>query len=48
LERAASLALVPLTVGSLTYGASPVLDTLFGVVLPIHLHIGKLLTIDII
>ncbi|KAI8987399.1 CybS-domain-containing protein [Mycotypha africana] len=40
IERAASIALVPLIGGQLVYGASPVLDTLLGVVLPIHLHIG--------
>ncbi|CEP15338.1 hypothetical protein [Parasitella parasitica] len=40
LERAASLALVPIIASQLTYGASPVTDVLLGVVLPIHLHIG--------
>ncbi|CEG66806.1 hypothetical protein RMATCC62417_03325 [Rhizopus microsporus] len=40
IERAASVALVPLIATQLTYGASPVTDTLLGVVLPLHLHIG--------
>ena len=35
------VALVPLIATHLTYGASPVTDTLLGVVLPLHLHIGK-------
>ncbi|KAI9019228.1 CybS-domain-containing protein [Phycomyces nitens] len=39
-ERAASAALVPLIASQLAFGASPVTDTLLGVVLPIHLHIG--------
>ncbi|KAI7882202.1 hypothetical protein K492DRAFT_176519 [Lichtheimia hyalospora FSU 10163] len=39
-ERAASAALVPIVAGQLAFGASPVIDTLLGVVLPIHLHIG--------
>lgn len=41
LERAASVALVPLIASQLAYGASPITDTLLGVVLPLHLHIGK-------
>lgn len=44
-ERAVSAALVPLIGAQLTYGASPVLDTLLGVLVPIHVHIGKLLCI---
>ncbi|KAI9274232.1 CybS-domain-containing protein [Sporodiniella umbellata] len=40
IERAASVALVPLIATQLTYGASPITDTLLGVVLPVHLHIG--------
>ncbi|EIE77300.1 hypothetical protein G6F57_003767 [Rhizopus arrhizus] len=40
IERAASVALVPLVATQLTYGASPITDTLLGVVLPLHLHIG--------
>ncbi|GAN07170.1 TIM22 inner membrane protein import complex anchor subunit Tim18 [Mucor ambiguus] len=40
LERAASLALVPIIASQLAYGASPVTDVLLGVVLPVHLHIG--------
>ncbi|KAI8986016.1 CybS-domain-containing protein [Pilobolus umbonatus] len=40
IERAASLALVPLIASQLAYGASPVTDTLLGVILPLHLHIG--------
>lgn len=40
LERAASAALVPIVAGQLAFGASPVIDTLLGVVLPVHLHIG--------
>ncbi|CAO3627489.1 unnamed protein product [Mucor fragilis] len=40
LERAASLALVPIITSQLAFGASPVTDVLLGVVLPIHLHIG--------
>lgn len=42
LERGASLALVPIIGAQLALGASPVTDTLLGVVLPLHLHIGKL------
>jgi succinate dehydrogenase (ubiquinone) membrane anchor subunit len=41
LERGASLALVPIIGAQLALGASPVTDTLLGVVLPLHLHIGK-------
>ncbi|KAI7861685.1 CybS-domain-containing protein [Spinellus fusiger] len=40
LERAASAALVPLIATQFVLGASPITDTLIGVVLPIHLHIG--------
>ncbi|KAI9473586.1 MAG: CybS-domain-containing protein [Benjaminiella poitrasii] len=40
LERAASIALVPIVASQLTLGASPVTDVLLGVVLPVHLHIG--------
>ncbi|KAI8889567.1 hypothetical protein K501DRAFT_238375 [Backusella circina FSU 941] len=40
LERAASLAMIPLVTAQLTLGASPVTDVLLGVVLPLHLHIG--------
>ena len=40
-ERAASVALVPLFAGQFAFGASPILDTFFGILLPIHLHIGK-------
>ncbi|OAD69286.1 succinate dehydrogenase flavo protein subunit 4 SDH4 [Phycomyces blakesleeanus NRRL 1555(-)] len=40
IERAASVALVPLIASQLAFGASPVTDTLLGVVLPLHLHIG--------
>ncbi|KAL1936348.1 hypothetical protein VTP01DRAFT_482 [Rhizomucor pusillus] len=40
LERAASAALVPIIASQFAFGASPVLDTLLGVVLPLHLHIG--------
>jgi succinate dehydrogenase (ubiquinone) membrane anchor subunit len=43
IERAASLALVPIIASQLTFGASPVTDVLLGVVLPLHLHIGKIL-----
>ncbi|SAM02427.1 hypothetical protein [Absidia glauca] len=39
LERGASLALVPIIGAQLALGASPVTDTLLGVVLPLHLHI---------
>lgn len=39
-ERAVSAALVPLIASQLAFGASPITDTLLGVVLPIHLHIG--------
>ncbi|KAI9322720.1 CybS-domain-containing protein [Dichotomocladium elegans] len=39
-ERAASVALVPMFAAEFALGSSPVLDTLFGVVLPLHLHIG--------
>ncbi|CAO3642854.1 unnamed protein product [Mucor hiemalis] len=39
-ERLASAALVPLIASQLAFGASPITDTLLGVVLPIHLHIG--------
>ncbi|KAI9244043.1 CybS-domain-containing protein [Phascolomyces articulosus] len=39
-ERAVSVALVPLFAGQLALGASPVLDTFFGIMLPLHLHIG--------
>ena len=45
LERAASVALVPLFATQLAVGASPVLDTFFGVFLPLHIHIGKWLTL---
>lgn len=41
LERGASLALVPIIGAQLALGASPVTDTLLGVVLPLHIHIGK-------
>lgn len=41
LERAASAALVPIIASQFAFGASPVLDTLLGVVLPLHLHIGN-------
>jgi hypothetical protein len=41
-ERAATVALVPIIATQLTVGASPVTDVLLGVVLPIHLHIGEL------
>ncbi|KAI8098353.1 CybS-domain-containing protein [Gilbertella persicaria] len=40
IERAASVALVPIIGAQLAYGASPITDTLLGVVLPLHLHIG--------
>ncbi|GAA5808227.1 hypothetical protein MFLAVUS_001612 [Mucor flavus] len=40
LERAVCIALVPIVSSQLAFGASPVLDTLLGVVLPLHLHIG--------
>jgi succinate dehydrogenase (ubiquinone) membrane anchor subunit len=40
-ERAASAALVPIIAAQLAVGASPVTDVLLGVVLPVHLHIGK-------
>ncbi|ORY98632.1 CybS-domain-containing protein [Syncephalastrum racemosum] len=40
LERGASIALIPLVATQLTLGASPVLDTLLGVVVPLHVHIG--------
>ncbi|KAI8092939.1 CybS-domain-containing protein [Halteromyces radiatus] len=40
IERGVSLALVPIIGAQLTMGASPVTDTLLGVVLPLHLHIG--------
>ncbi|KAG2207185.1 CybS-domain-containing protein [Mucor mucedo] len=40
IERAASLALVPIITSQLAFGASPITDTLLGVVLPLHLHIG--------
>ncbi|CAO3596905.1 unnamed protein product [Absidia cylindrospora] len=39
-ERIASLGLVPIIGAQLALGASPVTDTLLGVVLPLHLHIG--------
>jgi succinate dehydrogenase (ubiquinone) membrane anchor subunit len=48
LERAASVALIPILSTQLVYGASPVLDTLLGVALPLHLHIGKLKYIHIL
>ncbi|OBZ80122.1 Succinate dehydrogenase [ubiquinone] cytochrome b small subunit, mitochondrial [Choanephora cucurbitarum] len=41
IERAASIALVPIIGSQLAFGASPITDTLLGVVLPLHLHIGK-------
>ncbi|KAI7900644.1 CybS-domain-containing protein [Cokeromyces recurvatus] len=40
IERAASVALVPIIASQLALGASPVTDVLLGVVLPVHLHIG--------
>ncbi|KAI8358393.1 CybS-domain-containing protein [Blakeslea trispora] len=40
IERAASIALVPIIGSQLAFGASPITDTLLGVVLPLHLHIG--------
>ncbi|CAO3596719.1 unnamed protein product [Absidia cylindrospora] len=40
LERGISLILVPVIGAQLALGASPVTDTLLGVVLPLHLHIG--------
>ncbi|KAI8393965.1 CybS-domain-containing protein [Radiomyces spectabilis] len=39
-ERAVSAAMVPLIASQFAFGASPVTDTLLGVVLPIHIHIG--------
>lgn len=45
IERAACLALVPIITSQLAFGASPITDTLLGVVLPLHLHIGKQLKI---
>ncbi|CAO3609673.1 unnamed protein product [Cunninghamella echinulata] len=39
-ERALSLALVPLVGSQFAFGASPVTDTLLGVVLPLHIHFG--------
>ncbi|KAI9248941.1 CybS-domain-containing protein [Helicostylum pulchrum] len=39
-ERIVCIGLVPIISSQLAFGASPVLDTLLGVVLPIHLHIG--------
>ncbi|KAI8144294.1 CybS-domain-containing protein [Fennellomyces sp. T-0311] len=39
-ERAASIALVPLFATQFAVGSSPVLDTFFGVILPIHIHVG--------
>ncbi|ORX58867.1 hypothetical protein DM01DRAFT_1381513 [Hesseltinella vesiculosa] len=39
-ERVLSVALVPLVGSQLALGASPVTDTLLGVVLPLHIHIG--------
>lgn len=41
IERAASIALVPLISSQLAFGASPVLDTLLGVIVPLHVHIGE-------
>lgn len=41
MERAVSVALVPLVTSQLAFGASPITDTLLGVLLPIHLHIGN-------
>ncbi|KAI8333636.1 CybS-domain-containing protein [Chlamydoabsidia padenii] len=40
LERGVSLALVPIIGAQLALGASPITDTLLGVALPLHLHIG--------
>ncbi|KAG2217548.1 hypothetical protein INT45_005434 [Circinella minor] len=39
-ERVASIGLVPLFAGQFAFGASPVLDTFFGILLPIHIHMG--------
>ncbi|KAG0747843.1 hypothetical protein G6F57_002221 [Rhizopus arrhizus] len=40
LERAAAVALIPLISTQMTYGAHPIVDGLFGVVLPYHLYLG--------
>ncbi|KAI8063769.1 CybS-domain-containing protein [Gongronella butleri] len=39
-ERALSMALVPLIGSQLAFGAAPITDTLLGVILPLHIHIG--------
>ncbi|KAG2231825.1 CybS-domain-containing protein [Thamnidium elegans] len=40
IERIVCVGLVPIISSQLAFGASPVLDTLLGVMLPLHLHIG--------
>ncbi|KAF7720881.1 membrane anchor subunit of succinate dehydrogenase, Sdh4 [Apophysomyces ossiformis] len=40
LERGVTVALIPLMASQFAFGASPVTDTLLGVVLPIHVHMG--------
>lgn len=40
MERASSLALVPLISSQFVYGAHPITDGLLGVVLPYHIYLG--------
>ncbi|KAG0168716.1 membrane anchor subunit of succinate dehydrogenase, Sdh4 [Apophysomyces sp. BC1034] len=58
LERGATVALVPLMAAQFAFGASPITDTLLGVVLPLHVHmdyfnarkapiIGKAMTVTL-
>ncbi|PHZ12091.1 uncharacterized protein RHIMIDRAFT_313611 [Rhizopus microsporus ATCC 52813] len=40
MERGAAVALIPLISTQLVYGAHPIVDGLFGVVLPYHVYLG--------
>ncbi|RHZ67254.1 hypothetical protein Glove_302g21 [Diversispora epigaea] len=39
-ERLLSVSLIPLTIASVVKGAHPITDLFFGIIIPIHCHIG--------